>query len=76
MLMDVARLLTNHAQYAYIGVSLNELSGLVLTCSPSERLAATAAGAVGSCPVATGEDTLKQLGMAGYSVGGCARWKI
>ena len=48
------------------GTSLNELQGLTLTCTPSQRLAN------GQCPVPDGEYTIKQLGLNYLSIGQCA----
>jgi ATP-binding cassette subfamily G (WHITE) protein 2 len=57
----------SYVKYTYIGISLNELTGLVLTCTEAQ-----AAAAGGKCPVATGEQTIQQLGMGKYSIPLCA----
>jgi ATP-binding cassette subfamily G (WHITE) protein 2 len=38
----------------------------VLTCTPQQALPG------GACPVATGEQTIQQLGLSYLSIGGCA----
>jgi ATP-binding cassette subfamily G (WHITE) protein 2 len=56
-------------QYTYIGISLNELSGLVLTgCNPDGSSIAPG----GAKCIASGEQTMQSLGLNQYSMGGCA----
>lgn len=54
-------------QYAYVGISLNELTGLELTCTPQQLAAAG-----GTCPITSGQQTITQLGLQKYSVPLCA----
>lgn len=56
----------SYIKYTYIGISLNELQGLVLTCTEAQR------DSDGSCPVNNGEETIMQLGLNKYSVQLCA----
>lgn len=56
----------SYVKYTYVGISLNELSGLVLTCSPSE------ANSAGVCPTSTGDQTINALGLNYISIEGCA----
>eukprot|EP01111_Echinosteliopsis_oligospora_P006031 TRINITY_DN1997_c0_g2_i1.p1 TRINITY_DN1997_c0_g2~~TRINITY_DN1997_c0_g2_i1.p1 ORF type:complete len:623 (+),score=155.49 TRINITY_DN1997_c0_g2_i1:63-1931(+) len=56
----------SYAKYTYVGISLNELQGLVLTCTDAQRNAA------GNCPVPNGEFTIKALGLDKYSITMCA----
>lgn len=53
-------------KYTYVGISLNELTGLELTCTDAQRLPS------GRCPVANGEQTIKTLGFDKFSVELCA----
>ena len=53
----------SYVQYSYIGVSLNELHGLELTCTEADIIAK-------KC-IATGEQTIKTLGLDYISIGGC-----
>jgi ATP-binding cassette subfamily G (WHITE) protein 2 len=48
-----------------VGISLNELHGLKLTCTDKQLVN-------GRCPVSTGEQTIKNLGLDYISIGGCA----
>jgi len=59
---------TNHlcSKYTYVGISLNELSGLVLTCTDAQR------NAQGNCPIANGEQTIKSLGLDKFTIHMCA----
>jgi ATP-binding cassette subfamily G (WHITE) protein 2 len=57
----------SYVKWTYVGISLNELTGLVLTCSPAELEKAG-----GKCPVTSGEQTISQLGLGQYSIGLCA----
>ncbi|KAI8846854.1 P-loop containing nucleoside triphosphate hydrolase protein [Chytridium lagenaria] len=47
----------SYVKYAYVGIALNELSGLKLVCSPSELRAD------GTCPITDGQFTISQLGL-------------
>eukprot|EP00899_Mesostigma_viride_P016059 jgi/Mesvir1/24454/Mv21823-RA.1 len=53
-------------KYTYVGISLNELTGLTLTCTDEERLAD------GSCPIANGDETIERLGLDTFSIKMCA----
>jgi hypothetical protein len=58
-------------QYTYIGISLNELSGLTLSgCSTDSITTAAASGAARCVP--NGEATIQQLGLNKYSMQACA----
>lgn len=56
----------SYAKYTYVGISLNELSGLVLTCTPAQR------NAQGQCPIAKGEQTIAALGLDKFTIHMCA----
>lgn len=51
----------SYAKYTYVGISLNELSGLVLSCSDA---------GTNKC-IPDGETTIKSLGLDYISIGGC-----
>jgi ABC-type multidrug transport system permease subunit len=57
----------SYVKYAYVGISLNELQNLPLTCSASELAAAN-----GQCPVTSGDQIIGRLGLNFISMGGCA----
>ncbi|GIL62771.1 hypothetical protein Vafri_16946 [Volvox africanus] len=57
----------SYVQYTYVGISLNELHGLELYCTPSQLNPKT-----GQCPTTAGEQTIKALGLDYISIGGCA----
>lgn len=57
----------SYVKWTYVGISLNELTGLVLDCTPSELEKAG-----GKCPVTSGEQLISQLGLEQYSIGLCA----
>lgn len=57
----------SYVRWTYVGISLNELSGLTLTCTPAQLAAAG-----GACPVTSGEQTIMQLGLNRYSMPLCA----
>lgn len=57
----------SYAKYTYVGVALNELQGLVLTCTDAQR-----AKGNGTCPTPNGEFTIKELGLDSLTVTGCA----
>ncbi len=50
----------SYVKYTYVGISLNELNGLVYTCTPAN-----------SCP-ATGAAVEDQLGFNKFTIGECA----
>jgi ATP-binding cassette subfamily G (WHITE) protein 2 len=51
-------------KYTYVGISLNELRGLKLTCTPSQLVN-------GVCPVTSGQVTIDNLGLDELTIGGC-----
>lgn len=53
----------SYIKYVYVGLSLNELTGLKLTCNENDIR-------IGRC-VTEGEVTIKELGLDYISVGGC-----
>ncbi len=53
----------SYIKYVYVGSSLNELDGLVLTCTANET-------ASGSC-IPNGQKTIKSLGLDYINIGGC-----
>ena len=53
----------SYVKYVYVGLSLNELQGLKLSCTASEITA-------GKC-VPDGETTIRDLGLDYMSIGGC-----
>jgi ATP-binding cassette subfamily G (WHITE) protein 2 len=55
-------------KYTYVGISLNELSGLRLHCTAKELAAAPG----GACPITSGEQTIAALGLNAYSIPLCA----
>ena len=54
----------SYIKYTYIGISLNELAGLELYCTEAQLVN-------GQCPITTGEQTIENLGLDSYSIGGC-----
>ena len=58
----------SYVKYTYVGISLNELGGLRLYCSP----AALAKAANGVCPITSGDQVIENLGLDQYTRGGCA----
>jgi ATP-binding cassette subfamily G (WHITE) protein 2 len=54
-----------YVKMSYIGVSLNELSGLQLSCTSTQLVN-------GTCPVTSGEQIIQQLGLTSYSIPMCA----
>jgi ATP-binding cassette subfamily G (WHITE) protein 2 len=54
----------SYVKYTYVGVALNEMSGLVLTCTEAQKVK-------GNCPVPTGETTIRLLGLNNFTIGGC-----
>jgi len=55
----------SYVKYCYVGISLNELTGLKLTCLDSELKD-------GVCPITSGEQTIELLGLDYLSIGACA----
>jgi ATP-binding cassette, subfamily G (WHITE), member 2 len=53
----------SYVKYVYVGLSLNELTDLKLTCTANET-------ASGKC-IADGETTIRDLGLDYISIGGC-----
>lgn len=51
----------SYVKYTYIGISLNELHGLNLGCKPSEYV--TSSSGVQTCPITSGEQTIRSLGL-------------
>lgn len=61
----------SYIKYSYIGISLNELKGLELSCVESE-LKSAAAGGAKFCPIPDGQTTIDALGLEdGVTMGGC-----
>ncbi|KAI9091576.1 hypothetical protein DFS34DRAFT_670001 [Phlyctochytrium arcticum] len=56
---------TSYVKFGYIGISLNELSGLALRCTPSQLVD-------GKCPTTSGGQTIKGLGTDKMTIEGCA----
>jgi ATP-binding cassette subfamily G (WHITE) protein 2 len=54
-----------YVKMSYIGLSLNELSGLQLTCTSDQLVN-------GVCPVTSGQQIIQQLGLTSYSIPLCA----
>lgn len=54
----------SYVNYAYVGVSQNELNGLDLYCKPDELVD-------GRCPITSGQQTIDALGLDYISIGGC-----
>jgi ATP-binding cassette subfamily G (WHITE) protein 2 len=55
----------SYVKYTYVGISLNELSGLQLTCT------ATQLNADGNCPITSGSQTIATLGLDRFTIGAC-----
>ncbi|KAI7840440.1 hypothetical protein COHA_005866 [Chlorella ohadii] len=53
----------SYVRYSYFGIALNELTGLVLTCTPQQL-----AEANGRCPVTSGEQTIDRLDLNQLSI--------
>jgi len=51
-------------KYSYIGISLNELHGLVFSCTDDELTS-------GTCTVTSGQDVIDDLGMDKFGMGWC-----
>jgi hypothetical protein len=51
--------LPQYVKYSYIGVSVNEYTGLVLTCAPDQLV--SVGGGPEECPVTSGEQVLEGL---------------
>eukprot|EP00026_Physarum_polycephalum_P005293 Phypoly_transcript_05325.p1 GENE.Phypoly_transcript_05325~~Phypoly_transcript_05325.p1 ORF type:complete len:643 (+),score=84.35 Phypoly_transcript_05325:233-1930(+) len=56
----------SYAKYTYVGISLNELHGLAITCTPAQL------NAKGVCPISSGEQTIESLGLDKYTMHQCA----
>jgi ATP-binding cassette subfamily G (WHITE) protein 2 len=56
----------SYVKYTYVGISLNELTGLELYCKPEQL------NAQGKCPITSGEQTIKALGLDYISIPDCA----
>ena len=54
----------SYVKYTYVGIALNELTGLELHCTEKQLVN-------GKCPITTGEQTIKTLGLDAYTIGGC-----
>jgi len=54
----------SYVKWAYVGVSLNELTGLRLGCEENQLVN-------GACPIETGEQTIRNLGLDKFSIGEC-----
>lgn len=50
----------SYAKYTYVGISLNELTGLTIKCDAA------------NCPIKNGEQTIKTLGLDSYSIPMCS----
>ncbi|KXZ51257.1 hypothetical protein GPECTOR_13g744 [Gonium pectorale] len=55
----------SYVKYTYVGISLNELHGLELHCTPSQLNSA------GKCPITSGEQTIKSLGLDYIGIADC-----
>eukprot|EP00762_Andalucia_godoyi_P006405 ANDGO_02927.mRNA.1 ABC transporter G family member 22 len=55
----------SYVKYTYVGISLNELTGLKLNCQPSELKN-------GVCPIPNGQTTIDSLGLDKYTITECA----
>ena len=53
----------SYIKYVYVGLSLNELTGLTLTCTAAEEQS-------GKC-IRNGDFTINDLGLNYISIGGC-----
>ncbi|KAG2438719.1 hypothetical protein HXX76_005264 [Chlamydomonas incerta] len=56
----------SYVKYTYVGISLNELTGLELYCTPPQL------NAQGKCPITSGEQTINALGLDYLNMGQCA----
>ncbi|KAI9088861.1 P-loop containing nucleoside triphosphate hydrolase protein [Phlyctochytrium arcticum] len=56
---------TSYVKFGYIGISLNELSGLALRCLPTQLVD-------GKCPTTSGQQTIKSLALDKMTIEGCA----
>jgi len=54
----------SYVKWAYVGASLNELSGLRITCNDDQLVN-------GACPITSGEQTIASLGFDKYTIGEC-----
>lgn len=56
----------SYVKYSYEGVSLNELTGLTVTCTPAQL------APDGTCPTTSGQQTIDKLGLGYITVWGAA----
>lgn len=54
----------SYVRYSYMGIALNELDGLVLSCTPTQL-----ATAGGTCPITSGQQTITSLDLDKLSIG-------
>ncbi|PRP87833.1 hypothetical protein PROFUN_04307 [Planoprotostelium fungivorum] len=54
----------SYVKWAYTGISINELTGLVITCTDAQRVN-------GVCPIERGEQTIQNLGFDKFNIGEC-----
>eukprot|EP01117_Protostelium_nocturnum_P010633 TRINITY_DN382_c0_g1_i1.p1 TRINITY_DN382_c0_g1~~TRINITY_DN382_c0_g1_i1.p1 ORF type:complete len:613 (+),score=171.42 TRINITY_DN382_c0_g1_i1:131-1969(+) len=54
----------SYVKWAYVGISLNELNGLSISCQASELVN-------GVCPTVSGEQTIQRLGLNKFTIGEC-----
>lgn len=54
----------SYVKWAYVGISLNELSGLELYCKDDQLKN-------GACPITSGEQTIASLGLNKFTIGEC-----
>eukprot|EP01012_Entosiphon_sulcatum_P063488 TRINITY_DN90_c0_g2_i1.p1 TRINITY_DN90_c0_g2~~TRINITY_DN90_c0_g2_i1.p1 ORF type:complete len:610 (-),score=93.72 TRINITY_DN90_c0_g2_i1:132-1961(-) len=59
----------SYVKYTYVGISLNELTGLKIYCKANELVNE-------KCPITTGEQTIKSLGLNKFTIGGCIGYLI
>lgn len=59
----------SYIKYSYVGIALNELQGLRLSCTASQFV--RQADGTLRCPITRGEQTIESLGLDFISVGGC-----
>ncbi|KAJ3207202.1 hypothetical protein HDU67_007611 [Dinochytrium kinnereticum] len=60
----------SYVKYTYVGIALNELQGLTLTCTDDQRTAN------GACPMVSGQEKISELGLDRLSMAGCAGFLI
>ncbi|KAJ3095315.1 hypothetical protein HDU97_007044 [Phlyctochytrium planicorne] len=59
----------SYVKYSYVGIALNELTGLELTCTQQQLVN-------GVCPITSGQQTVASLGLNSFSMGGCAAFLV